>query len=289
MLGRQRVLLALLHAAGGQASHFELTKWAFLLRHDSDSRGGSSFYDFVPYRYGPYSFSLVQEAGLMVRNALMEEVDCHHWRLLPAGRAQLRTLPRPVGADAEAIVRAYRADGSAALARQVYQRFPWYSMHSVKDPRAERPQSSPAIFTVGYEGLSVEALLNGLLREGIECVVDVRNNPVSRRFGFHKSTLARLCASLGFDYEHLPELGIEPEARSGLHSEDDYRALFEDYERRRLPAVTNIISRAVLRIEEKASVLMCMERKATACHRSRLARRVSTQLPLPVRHLEIDP
>lgn len=289
MLGRQRVLLALLHSAGGQASHFEVTKWAFLLRHDSESQGGSAFYDFVPYSYGPFSFSLLQEAAALVRNGLIEEVDKHHWSLLPAGTSQVDALADAVRTDLQAIVRRHRAGTSTALARYVYDRFPWYSMQSATDPRVERPRASLAIFTVGYECLSVEAFLNGLLREGIECVVDVRNNPVSRRFGFHRSTLARLCDRLGLEYEHLPELGIEPEARSGLRSESDYDTLFDDYEHRRLAGATDAIDCAMRLIQTKAAALMCMERKATACHRSRLARRVSTQLPLPVRHLEIHP
>lgn len=288
MLGRQRVLLALLHSAAGQASHFEVTKWAFLLRHDSESQGGSAFYDFVPYSYGPFSFSLVQEATALVRNGLIEEVDKHHWRLLPAGTMQVDALANAVRTDLQEIVRRHRAGTSTALARYVYDRFPWYSMQSATDPRVQRPRASRAIFTIGYESLSVEAFLNGLLREGIECVVDVRNNPVSRRFGFHRSTLARLCDRLGFEYEHLPELGIEPEARSGLRSASEYDALFDDYEHRRLAAASDAIDRAIQLIQTKAAALMCMERQATACHRSRLARRVSTQLPLPVRHLEID-
>ena len=61
MLTRQKVLLLMLKYAGRPVQRVELMKWCFLLRHQSETGGGSSFYDFVPYKYGPFSFALYQE------------------------------------------------------------------------------------------------------------------------------------------------------------------------------------------------------------------------------------
>ena len=61
MLNRQRVVILLLKLADRPVSRTELTKWCFLLRHESETQGGSAFYDFVPYRFGPLSFALYQE------------------------------------------------------------------------------------------------------------------------------------------------------------------------------------------------------------------------------------
>lgn len=45
------------------ARHTEVTKWAFVLREETPSRGGSAFYQFVPYKFGPYSFCLYQRSA----------------------------------------------------------------------------------------------------------------------------------------------------------------------------------------------------------------------------------
>jgi len=58
MLTRQKTLLSLLDVAVRPVQRMELTKWCFLLRQESTSAGGSAFYDFVPYRFGPFSDNL---------------------------------------------------------------------------------------------------------------------------------------------------------------------------------------------------------------------------------------
>ncbi len=63
MLLRQKVLLSLLQLAGRPVEQLEFMQWAFLLKNDFPSEGGSSFYDFVPHHSGLYSFTLNHEAG----------------------------------------------------------------------------------------------------------------------------------------------------------------------------------------------------------------------------------
>ena len=93
-----------------------------------------------------------------------------------------------------------------------------------------RPVASLAVYTAGYEGQQVDAFLDMLMRTGIQQLLDVRNNPVSRRYGFHKTTLDRLCKSLDIEYLHRPELGIPPVLRQTLNTQADYEALFTKYE-----------------------------------------------------------
>src|SRR4051794_39081298 len=61
MLNRQRVILHMLRAAGRPVQRAELMKWCFLLGHETESKGGGAFYDFVPGRSGPFSFVLDRE------------------------------------------------------------------------------------------------------------------------------------------------------------------------------------------------------------------------------------
>jgi hypothetical protein len=74
-----------------------------------------------------------------------------------------------------------------------------------------------------------------LLESGITILCDVRRNPIRRKYGFSKNTLARTGENVGIRYEHLPELGIASEQRQGLDTQADYDALFDDYERTWLP------------------------------------------------------
>lgn len=173
------------------------------------------------------------------------------------------------------------------LSRYVHDKYPWYTVNSESEPRLERPRAKSAIYTVGYEGLSVDGFLNGLVANGIEQILDVRNNPISRRYGFHKSTLARLAGRLEIDYVNIPELGITSADREGLSSEEDYEALFDRYEANVIPRETESVRRVGRMTKERASALVCMERSSRSCHRSRLAAAMVEETGLEVIHLDI--
>ena len=143
------------------------------------------------------------------------------------------------------------------------------------------------MFTAGYESLSVDAFLNLLVESGIERLIDVRQNPVARRFGFHKSTLSRLLGHLKIEYVHVPELGIPSSFRQDLDSYEDYDRLFKRYEAATLSSEKPAISNVARLVSERPSVLVCMEADPKYCHRSRLATRVAAATSLPVTHLRV--
>lgn len=287
MLNRQRTLLAILEEAGGQASHLQVTKWAFLCREETESKGGSAFYHFVPYRYGPFSFCLFQEVGAMVRDGLIEEVDGKTWRVRGAGSKAASSVHGKLREELRSVVQTKGRTSGKQLSNYVYDKYHWYTINSENDPRMDRPKAKPAIYTIGYEGLSVDAFLNGLIARGIEQILDVRNNPVSRRYGFHKSTLSRLAGRLDIDYVNIPELGITSTEREGLSSEADYAALFDRYAANVIARETEALRRVGSLTKTKASALVCMERNSQSCHRSRLATAMAEQTGLAVVHLEI--
>jgi uncharacterized protein (DUF488 family) len=285
MLQRQRAVLALLDLAGGRASHLQVTKWAFLLREESSSAGGSAFYQFVPYRFGPYSFCLYQEVAALVRDGYITETNTS-WALTSAGAAAAKSASPRVQADADRIVRAHRGKSRDQLITYVYERFPAFTVNSEIRRLVPRPHATCAVYTAGYEGLLVDGFLNGLVASGIARVIDVRSNPVSRRYGFHKTTLNRLCGKLGIDYVHFPELGIASEQRQDLDVPGAREALFSLYEAVTLPANRAAITDVARLMQERPSVLVCMEACHRECHRSRLAKPVEQVSRLPVRHLE---
>ena len=69
------------------------------------------------------------------------------------------------------------------------------------------------IYSVGYEGLEVRGLIEHFSSAGVELVVDVRLNPVSRKPGRSKRSLKAELESAGIEYQHEPSLGNPPDNR----------------------------------------------------------------------------
>ena len=144
------------------------------------------------------------------------------------------------------------------------------------------------IFTVGYEGVSIENFIRKLCENSIYRIIDVRRNPISRKPGFSKAALLARLQESGIDYVHIPELGIDSSLRRSLQTDDDYSALFTHYEERMLPNVTDKIEETIALLEEKPSALLCFEEDPQHCHRTCLAHYIAretdlTEVPLRIR------
>lgn len=286
MLHRQKALLAILQQVGGQASTLQLMKWAFLLTQETPSQGGKTFYQFIPYRFGPYSFTLQRETDTLIRNGFMEKTDRKTWALTDLGREKNIQLPKQISQDVVAVTQQYGKLSGSDLIDTVYSHYPWFTVNSdfQEKRRQKRPTADLAIYTAGYEGKTVDEFLNLLMRSGIHRLIDVRYNPISRRYGFHKSTLKRLCNSLEIDYQHLPELGIPGIARAALNSTDSYITLFQEY-RCGLLDRSDDLQIAMSLLSTEPSVLVCMEAHPQSCHRTVLAQHLAGLMDLPVKHL----
>lgn len=150
----------------------------------------------------------------------------------------------------------------------------------------KRQKRAPlAVYTVGYEGRTVDGLLDHLLRSGIRRLVDVRKNAASRKYGFAGKTIAKLCADVDIEYTHVPTLGIPGTLRVDLDSNEAYQRLFDRYEREILPGVTAGVEQVADLCREKPSALMCFEASSKKCHRGRLAPHVAKASDLEVKHL----
>ena len=285
MLARQKTLLSLLQVAGRPVKRLEFMKWAFLLRHEFPSEGGSAFYDFVPYHYGPYSFTLNHEAGKLESEGLLIATELT-WTATKGDWPA--SLEPAILHDLSELIRKFKFTPLNKLLDQVYAKFPEYTVHSKRRKLAERSTAELAVYTAGYEGLSVDAFLNGLISCGIHQLIDVRMNPIARRFGFHKSTLSRLCGHLGISYVHVPQLGIHSSLRQELNDQDDYDELFTSYRKSTLKAETDSIDSVAKLVQEKPSVLVCMEANPDQCHRKHLAKALAARTGLDVWHIESE-
>ena len=80
---------------------------------------------------------------------------------------------------------------------------------TLKAIEAENPAATrPGLCTIGYEGSTLENYLNRLLRDGVTLLCDVRRNPLSRKYGFSKGTLAKACEGVGIRYDGWFVTGI---------------------------------------------------------------------------------
>jgi uncharacterized protein (DUF488 family) len=282
MLNRQRIILDILNQAGRPVSKLELMTWAFVFTRETLSKGGESFYQFLPYHSGPYSFSLQRDLERFAIQGIVQEDEKTWRRHSSESHVAISGL---IQKDFTAVTDRFCSWSANQLNDYVDQTYPAYTVNSQREKRASRTIAPVAIYTSGYEGLQIDGFLDRLIQVGIQRLIDVRNHPIARRFGFHKSTLQRLCKSLEIDYVHYPELGILSSERQNLDHPGDYQELFERYERVTLKAQTESIEHISTLICDKPSVLVCMEAESCRCHRSRLATAISQRNTLPIVHL----
>ena len=126
------------------------------------------------------------------------------------------------------------------------------------------------IFTIGYEGATMDEFLGALKAAGVERVIDVRALPLSRRPGFSKTPLRGALDEAGIEYVHLKALGTpaagRSAARAGRH-EDMARVYAGQLE---LPEAIAQGAEMLELAREKPSALLCFEREPAHCHRTLL-------------------
>jgi hypothetical protein len=122
------------------------------------------------------------------------------------------------------------------------------------------------IYTIGYEGRTVQELLHELVRNGVELLVDVRLTPLSRKKGFSKNALAAALRDVGVEYRHQPGLGNPKDNREAFRKgHESARARYRTH-------VTDdaqpVIDETIEMAQHQRVALLCFEREHSECHRS---------------------
>lgn len=127
-------------------------------------------------------------------------------------------------------------------------------------------------FTIGHSTLDVEAFLELLHREGIDCVVDVRRFPYSRRFPwYNQDRLAQSLSGQGIEYVRIEGLGGRrgrqtdiPADVNGYWRNDS----FHNYADYALHADFQVGLEELLRLgQHRRCAIMCAESVWWRCHR----------------------
>ena len=122
------------------------------------------------------------------------------------------------------------------------------------------------LFTIGYEGYDIDSFIAYLKSFGIECLLDVREIPLSRKKGFSKSALAARLNLDNIEYLHFKELGSPKAIRKKLKQDDDYPSFFETM-KKHLAMNKEAVGRAYGYVSRRMCCLMCFEQLAEKCHR----------------------
>ena len=132
------------------------------------------------------------------------------------------------------------------------------------------------LFTVGYEGSTIDDFVAKLLTNDIDCILDVRALPFSRKPGFSKTKLAQRLNRAKIQYVHLAALGTPKPIRENLKSTRDYSTFFKAMDKC-LAKRPDAIETAYSYVANHTCCLMCFERLAAECHRKIVARKIKAQ------------
>jgi uncharacterized protein (DUF488 family) len=288
---RRKILLALLQLFEGHLDKIRLQKLLYLFA----NRQPKGEYDFVPYRFGCYSYSANADMTAMIAKGFLNEDEKHFYLKDPnatngAGRIDYLKQLKPADQKLLQEVKAnYGKMSAKALMKHTYTNFPFYAIKSeaaeniltideLEEVRKARPKGKKIVlFTIGYQGISLEEYLLRLLKNDVKVLVDVRNNPLSMKYGFSKSQLKKYCASLGIEYLHFPEVGIQSDQRQDLHTQSDYDKLFACYRKNNLSKTIHAQNEILKLLKQhKRIALTCFEANIDQCHRKHLAKAIET-------------
>ena len=176
--------MGLIEVLGGEVEKMRFQKLLFLYA----QRKSQPEYDFVPYKFGCYSYSAKADMNTMVNKGILTESENRYEK--KDSRLYCQQLKESDRNLLAAIVEDYGNMNSTALIKHTYINFPFYAIQSIiahevltdrlyeKVEQSEPRDNDPALFTIGYEGISLEKYLEKLLRNNVKLLVDVRRNPL---------------------------------------------------------------------------------------------------------------
>lgn len=123
------------------------------------------------------------------------------------------------------------------------------------------------LFTIGYEGASVDQLIDTLKNLGVEVLADVRELPLSRKKGLSKTALSERLRANGIEYRHFRQLGDPKPGRDAAKSGDFQTFLNVFHAHMEKPETSHALSELLELAERKLTCMLCFERCASHCHR----------------------
>lgn len=265
-----------------------LQKALFLFTREQDKE--SRAYSFVPYKYGCFSFNVSHDISVLEKTGYLSNEN-REIVVKNSGNFAFELNLFDSGI-LQGIYDKYKDYSDDDFIDYTYKMFPYYAINSeiaykylnekqmdeVMQKDHRKTLTNHTLYTIGYEGRSLEEYLNILLIRGVRVLCDVRKNAYSQKYGFSKAQLQPACEGVGIKYIHIPELGIESGLRQELYSQADYDLLFENYRKTVLARSDEQLDRIVDLIDSDERVaLTCFEKNVEQCHRTQIARKIMSR------------
>ena len=262
---RQRYLLHFLKMVNS-CSRLKLAKIFFLIKQEGRIANEFKFYNFVPYKFGPYSFELFHDIERFENQGKLF-TDEHFIYYLNTENEREKDSSLGLIQSLDIFYEKLLKLSETELIEFVYEKYPDYTIFSEIEQKQEYIRDRIGVFPIGYEGLSIDEFMLKLINEKVQVLIDVRDNPWSMKFGFKKHDLELFCDRLGMEYLSFRSLGIPGNFRKDLDTKEDYERLFKNYRK--------FIKRKDIELEslaqmanEKRIALMCFEKDPEYCHRT---------------------
>jgi uncharacterized protein (DUF488 family) len=261
---RQKFLIDFLKSTKN-CSKLKMVKIFFIIEKEGKISQSFKFYKFIPYKYGPYSFELFHDIEILEKDNYIS-VDKKNIKYLQSGT----NISSEFSSILNDYIKKYHKKTETELIEYIYKKYPEYTIFSEISQKKDYKRNRKGVFSLGYEGLSIDEFLMKLIEEKVQILVDVRNNPWSMKFGFKKHVLKSFSNRLGIEYLHKPVLGIPGKYRKELKTKEDYDKLFDEY-RKQLPSLNEEIKTLHYMAKESRIALMCFEKDPNYCHRTIIA------------------
>jgi uncharacterized protein (DUF488 family) len=147
------------------------------------------------------------------------------------------------------------------------------------------PAVTLRLFTVGYEGRSLDELIAALVDAGVDRLIDVRELPLSRRRGFSKTALSDALREVDIEYVHVKALG-NPKPNRERYWAGDVKGGAAVYRKHLNNGSRSALVELADSLGNNPICLLCFERDHTECHRDVIVEALQELRPqLAISHL----
>lgn len=144
--------------------------------------------------------------------------------------------------------------------------------------------SQGIVYTIGYQGRSIDEFVTSLVKEEVQVLCDVRRKALSRKKGFSKRALSEALEAAGIEYVHMPELGMPTDLLPERSTKDNSPILMK-YQQRVPPSESERVEHLALRASSSRVCLLCFEESHDQCHRGVLASVLESEWKCEIFHI----
>ena len=135
------------------------------------------------------------------------------------------------------------------------------------------------LFSVGYEGRTIDQFVGLLVEHGVSTLVDVRLNAISRKPGFSKRRLDEALGNAGVQYRHEPLLGNPADNRNAFRPGGDLASGRRRFDARLNNGSAEALEALAAMAADAPVAVLCVERASERCHRRVITDRAQELIP----------